>query len=233
MKICVINFSGNVGKTLVTAQVLQPRLNATVLSIESVNADASLDGVEVERILAHRFATLHDRMQTDGNVIVDVGASSVEDFLERMAAWRGSHEDFDLWVVPVVRSRKQQHDTINTLKALRAMGVPAQRVRVVFNWMEHRETIEDDFEVICALGNGEYFELRPEAKLMYNEVYDRIKGTGRTLGDVVRDDTDYKAMIRTATTQAERHNAAANLAIKRLAAGAQDNLDQVYAALTT
>ena len=68
---------------------------------------------------------------------------------------------------------------------------------------------------------------------MYNEVYDRIKGTGRTLGDVVRDDTDYKAMIRTATTQAERHNAAANLAIKRLAAGAQDNLDQVYAALTT
>ena len=232
MKICVINFSGNVGKTLVTAQVLQPRLNATVLSVESVNADASLDGVEVERILAHRFATLHDRMQTDDNVIVDVGASSVEDFLERMAAWRGSHEDFDLWVVPVVRSRKQQHDTINTLKALRAMGVPAIRVRVVFNAMEHRETIEDDFQAICALGQGDYYELRPQATLMYNEVYDRIKGTGRTLSDVIRDETDYKAMISTATTQAERHDAAAKLAIKRLAAGAQENLDQVYTALT-
>jgi hypothetical protein len=49
MRICVINFSGNVGKTLVAAQLLQPRLNAAVISIESINADASNDGVEIER----------------------------------------------------------------------------------------------------------------------------------------------------------------------------------------
>ncbi len=232
MKICVINFSGNVGKSLVAAQVLQPRLNATVLSVESINADASQDGVEVERILAHRFATLQHRVLTEDKVIVDVGASNVEDFLERMAASRGSHDDFDLWIVPVVRARKQQHDTVNTLKALHAMGVPAHKIRVVFNALEHNETIEDDFEAICALGNGQFFELRPQAVLMYNEVYDRIKGTGQTLTEVVRDDTDYKAVIRAATTQAERHAAAAKLAIRRLAYGAQDNLDQVYAALT-
>jgi hypothetical protein len=232
MKICVINFSGNVGKTLVAAQLLQPRLQAPIVSVESINGDAGTDGVEVERIRAQRFAAVQDRVLTEPSIIVDVGASNVEDFLERMAASRGSAADFDRWIVPVVRARKQQQDTINTLKALRAMGVPANKVRVVFNSLDHHDTIEEDFAAICALGGGEYFELKPEAVLMYNEVFDRIKGSGRSLADVVRDDTDYKAMIAQATSQAERHAAAARLAIRRLALGAQDNLDQGYQALT-
>ena len=50
MKICVLNFSGNVGKSTVAAHLLQPRLNAQVFSVESLNVDASSDGVEVARL---------------------------------------------------------------------------------------------------------------------------------------------------------------------------------------
>ena len=47
MKVCVLNFSGNVGKSTIAAHLLQPRLNAQVFSVESLNVDASSDGVEV------------------------------------------------------------------------------------------------------------------------------------------------------------------------------------------
>ena len=43
MKICVLNFGGNVGKNTVAAHLLQPRLKATVFSAESVNLDAQSD----------------------------------------------------------------------------------------------------------------------------------------------------------------------------------------------
>ena len=50
MKVCVLNFSGNVGKSTIAAHLLQPRLNAQVFSVESLNVDASSDGVEVARL---------------------------------------------------------------------------------------------------------------------------------------------------------------------------------------
>ena len=50
MKVCVLNFSGNAGKSTIAAHLLQPRLNAQVFSVESLNVDASSDGVEVARL---------------------------------------------------------------------------------------------------------------------------------------------------------------------------------------
>ena len=231
MKICVINFSGNTGKSLLAAQLLQPRLNAPIVSVETIHSDAEADGAEIERVRARHFAAVQHRLLTEHALIVDVGASSVEDWLERMAASRGSHDDIDLWLVPVVRARKQQTDTISTLKALKAMGVSPSRVRVVFNALDHHETVEEEFGAICALA-GDYFDLRTDAVLMYNEVYDSIKGSGRSLAEVARDDTDYKALIASAASPGERHEAATRLAIRRLALGAQENLDRVYAAVT-
>ena len=35
--------------------------------------------------------------------IIDVGASNVEDFLKLMQQYDGSHEEFDYFVVPVVK----------------------------------------------------------------------------------------------------------------------------------
>ena len=45
MKIVVINFSGNVGKSTVAAHLLKPRMNnATLFSIETLNDDAAVEG---------------------------------------------------------------------------------------------------------------------------------------------------------------------------------------------
>jgi endonuclease V-like protein UPF0215 family len=41
MKVCVLNFSGNGGKNIIAAHLLQPRLNAPVFSVERLNDDTT------------------------------------------------------------------------------------------------------------------------------------------------------------------------------------------------
>ena len=62
MKICVLNFSGNVGKSTVAAHLLQPRLKAQVFSVESLNVDASSDGVEVDRLKGRQYNALQQKI---------------------------------------------------------------------------------------------------------------------------------------------------------------------------
>ena len=81
MKVAVINFSGDVGKTTVARHLLLPRITgAEIIAVESA--------------------------------VVDIGASNVEELLALMQRYRGSHEDFDCFVVPTVAALKQQQDTI-------------------------------------------------------------------------------------------------------------------------
>jgi hypothetical protein len=63
--------------------------------------------------------------------VVDIGASSVEELLGLMQRYRGSHEDFDCFVVPTVWAIKQQQDTIATLIALAQLGVPPSKALIV------------------------------------------------------------------------------------------------------
>ena len=51
MKIAIMNFSGNVGKTTVAAHLLKPRIpQAVVYSVESINTGADASGLEVEKL---------------------------------------------------------------------------------------------------------------------------------------------------------------------------------------
>jgi hypothetical protein len=113
MKIAVINFSGNVGKTTIARHLLLPRIpGAELIAIESINADENHDG---QSLRGRQFGELQEYMQTVDSVIVDIGASNVEDLMALMRRYRGSHEDFDCFVVPTVAAQKQQQDTMATL----------------------------------------------------------------------------------------------------------------------
>lgn len=80
MKICVINFSGNVGKSIVSQHLLKPRIeNSNIISVESINSDGTND----EKIKGKRFTDIMNRVLDIQNVIVDVGASNVEDFCNK------------------------------------------------------------------------------------------------------------------------------------------------------
>jgi len=229
MKIAVINFSGNVGKTTVARHLLLPRIRgAELIAVESVNADEG----QAQALRGRQFGELQEYLQTVDSAVVDIGASNVEELLGLMQRYRGSHEDFDCFVVPTVPPLKQQQDTIATLIELARLGVPASRLKVVFNMTEPGLPIEQAFFLVRAFVAEQLIaEAHPACCLSSNEIYARIRGTGLDLATLARDDTDYKALIVKARDTAEKVALAQKLATRRLASGVVPELDACFAAL--
>jgi hypothetical protein len=219
MKIAVINFSGNVGKTTIAHHLLAPRLEgAEVISIESINSD----GTERAALRGKQFDELQDRMMTMRHVVVDVGASNVEDFVALMQSYDGSHEDFDMFIVPTVPPLKQQLDTIATLDQLSALGIASDRIRLLFNCVDPKSNLDKTFGRLftrhAAVGG---FVLDPSAVIYENPIYEKIKTIGKTITDVNSDTTDYVAWNARAmeddTPEPQRAHIRQMVAIKRLA----------------
>ena len=233
MKIAVINFSGNVGKTTIAGHLLKPRMgDAPIFSIESLNIDASHDGLEVEKIKGKHFGGLQEQLMKIEDAIVDVGASNVEDFLKMMLQFEGSHEEFDFFVVPVVSERKQQADTVNTIRALAKLGIPKEKIRLVFNMIQIDESVDEDFLALFGLAQSDKsFVINSDAVIYSNEVFARLKAVGKTLGDINNDKTDYRARLREATDDHEKTACVRMISMQRLAVTANRNLDAVFATL--
>ncbi len=229
MKLAVINYSGNVGKSMVARHLLAPRLaGAEVIAIESINA---VDG-QTQALRGHQFGDLQEYLQTVDDAVVDIGASNVEELMRLMHQYHDSHEEFDCFVVPTVPASKQQQDTIATLADLHAIGVPAQRLRLVFNMVDDREPLERSFsDVLDFLAERPIASANTECRIGMNEVFVRIRGNGADLSDIARDDTDYKRLIAHARDANEKVALGRKLAIRRLARGVVPRLDACFAAL--
>jgi RNA-binding protein YhbY len=234
MKVAVINFSGNVGKTTVAGQMLKPRMgNARIFSIESINNDASGDGIEVERIRGKKFRELQNQLMQLDSAIVDVGDSNVEEFLKTMQQVDQSHDVFDLFIVPVVKEKKQQRDTVNTIRALADIGIPANKVRLLFNNLDVDESVLDEFPAIIGTAGLEQNCIADIKAVIYsNEVYDLIKPLGRSVDEIAKDPVDYRSKLRELTNKAERDECIEMVGIKGLARTANKNLDDAFAAVT-
>lgn len=229
MKLAVINFSGNVGKTTIARHLLAPRIpRCQVISVESINADDA----QGKTVRGRQFAELQEFLQTASNVVVDIGASNVEELLLLMRRYQGSHLDFDGYIVPTVPARKQQQDSAATLTELSRIGVPADRIRLVFNQLADDEPIERVFETLLAFcAASKTVEPRLAACLYYNEIYARMRGIDKSLKELAADQTDYKQLIAQAANTAEKMTLAQSLATQRLARGVLPQLDACFAAL--
>jgi cellulose biosynthesis protein BcsQ len=233
MKVAVLNFSGNVGKTTVAAHLLKPRMgDAPVYSIESINAGADADGLDVEKMKGKKFGQLVDELMTLDAAIIDVGASNVEDFLKLMQQYDGSHEEFDVFIIPVVKEKKVQADTVNTIRALQQLGVPKKKIRMVFNKLDTDESVTEEFAAMFGLAESEKsFTIRQDAVIYANEVFELLKVVGKSLGDISTDTTDYRARIRETTDIFDREACIRMVSLKRLAVTANKNLDDVFKVL--
>lgn len=229
MKVAVINFSGNVGKSTVARHLLQPRIpGSKVIAVESINAH---DG-QPHSLRGRQFAELQEYLQIEDDVVVDIGASNVEDLIASMRRFRGSHVDFDYFVVPTVPVLKQQQDTIATLAELGQIGVPTSKVRVVFNMVEDGDDPALVFDAVLAfLAAHPVAQADLACRLGVNEIYSRVRASGLDLAALLQDASDYKALIAQAPNQAEKIALARRLATRRLASGVVPELDACFAAL--
>ncbi len=226
MKIAVLNFSGNVGKSTLARHLLSPRMpNAGLIAVETINADSASDN----RIRGADFGKLQRDLQLENDAIVDVGASNVEQFMALMRQYHESHEDFDLYLVPTVPVPKQQRDTTECIVELAELGVPAHKIFVVFNLVEPGLDVEATFEPIFNFVDAMHLCMAdPQAVIYKNDVFGLIRNSGDSLSDVVNDTTDFKSAIKNATDPAEKLALAEKLSVRRLAVGVNQNLDAVF-----
>jgi len=229
MKIAVINFSGNVGKSTVARHLLTPRLsNAQLIAVESINSDGSDD----EAIRGKQFGQLQEALALLENAVVDVGASNAEDFINLMTQYKGSHEDFDFFVVPTVSKAKQQRDTISTIEALADIGISAKKIRLVFNMAEMDEQVEQVFGgLFDSHASEKRFALKSDAVIHVNDIYGKLSTGQQSISDVLADPTDFKEKIKLAKDDQEKLRFAQLLSVKRLATGVSEELDAVFKAL--
>ncbi|NOS74327.1 MAG: plasmid stabilization protein [Methyloglobulus sp.] len=236
MKNVVINFSGNVGKSTVAAHLLKPRMNnATLFSIETLNDSAETDGVDVETYKGKKFKELQEEIFLLEDAIVDVGASNVEDFINLMTQYHDSHKQFDYFILPTVKEKKQTIDTINTIEALFALGIPKNKIRVIMNKVEMDDEVTEEFKVLFGLEATEKTFVINEKSVIYNnEAFDQCKDLGVPLADIVADQTDYRAKAKVAKdagNQVEASRCINLCLLKMVATTADNNLDQVFKTL--
>jgi hypothetical protein len=238
MSIAIVNCSGNVGKTTVTRELMAPRLpQMSVRQIESINTDDSA-GPKVEVMIAARFDELHEELMRGRDLLVDIGASNVEEYLSRLDSSVGSQEDYACFIVPVEPESKQMKDTIKTINMLADLGVQPERIRVLLNKVElvnseaREVTLRRHFAQLFELYDGTgAFELNQGALVPKSDVFALAAAAGRTIHDIAIDGVDYKAQLIAAATDAEKERLVKLVGLKRKALSIEPVLDCAFNAL--
>lgn len=231
MKIAVINFSGNVGKTTIARHLLLPRIpGAELIAVETKKAREA-EGLVV---LGRKYGALQNYLYTVENAVIDVGASNVDDWLNLMRVYRGSHAEFDCFIVPTTPDVKHQQDTIATLVDLSQLGVSPARLKLLFNMAEFGASIKDTFDLVCPfLEQHPICPIEPACSLRVNDIYGRLRQMDPTptIATLAADQTNYKPLIAAATDPHEKLLLGHRLSTQRLAEHVTDELDACFAAL--
>lgn len=226
MNIIVINFSGNVGKSIVSQYLLSPRLDdATIISVESINTT----GHQEENIKGKYFDEIMEVAVDSDNAILDIGASNVEEFINQMKDNVGSQEDFDYFIIPTINRTKQISDTISTINTLTALGVEKDKIRVLFNMINRDDNINKLFiELIDICSNSA--TINTQAIIYENNLFNRLMDEDNKIKiiDIINDDTDFNALIKDSNDSIERQQLTFKKGTKRLAVGVQRVLDEAF-----
>ncbi|HTP29768.1 MAG TPA: StbB family protein [Anaeromyxobacteraceae bacterium] len=233
MKVAVLSYSGNVGKTTVAAHLLAPRIPvAKIHAVETINETATEMGLDVEQLRGARFTALYKELLGSSHAVVDVGASSAEEFIARMAKIDHAHAEIDCFVIPTVPGGKEQRDTVRTVKALSDVGVEPERIRLLFNRVRSDDVLEE-FAPIFGYARQNGFVAKPEAAIEENEIFDLLASKKTSIAAVLADPTDYRKLLKSLGPD-EKQQAAHAIdmhTLKGLALGVNRQFDRAYAAL--
>lgn len=225
MAICIINLAANVGKSTISHYVLQPRLGAELIVVEDSTSDYGLVGEQGKKFRATNFDGImsHVLMNIGEPLIVTVASSSYTVFLRKMSQYRGSHGDYDYFIVPVTPDDKSIYETQITLRQLLAMGVEKQRIRLLLNKTGFGH---DSLQQLVFADLIEFARLNKikivDATLDFNEVYSLVRKYHLTFTQLMTADvTNFKA-------GAYQLDSARLLKLQSLAYQANRNMNAVF-----
>lgn len=229
MKVAVVNYTGTVGKTTIAGNLLVPRMpGAKFFAIESINETAESLGIDVNKYRGDMFRDVFKALVIEDNAIIDVGASNVEDFMLHMESFDGAYEEIDYFVVPVTNGTKEQNETIAMVKSLVAIGVSANKIRVVFNRI--LRDVEAEFPIIINYhAETNTFWIDPECAIFETELFDALSANKISLDTLLTDEVDYKTLLKNKeATDADRDYWSDMFGLKLLSKGVSKKLDVVF-----
>lgn len=107
MRIAIVNLGGNQGKTTLAVNLFSPRMpEAKILAVETINAAGNDLGVDVEKMRGDQFSRIYAELAATDDLILDVGASNIEDFLLGLETFEDGHDEVDLFVIPATPAKK-------------------------------------------------------------------------------------------------------------------------------
>jgi len=229
VKIALVNYSGNVGKSTLAQQLLAPRMGgASIIPVETINEEFTGN----DPVTGKQYKSVVDMLQILDDVIIDVGSSNVEEFLARMKKYRDSHKFLDYIVIPTTPDRKQQHDTISTIEALAGIGIVPSKIRMIFNRVDPDIDFNTAFDSIRRyFDDHRKFTMSPECVITDSELYELLMNGKKTVSSILADKTDYGAKITKAKTMPEKLKYAHMVTTQLLARGVEEELDRAFSAL--
>ncbi|WP_387691486.1 StbB family protein [Photorhabdus sp. RM71S] len=235
MKVVVINYSGSVGKTLLSTYLFAPRMkDAKFFAIETINQSASDLGIEnVTSFKGDDFSKLIEDMVFEDAAIIDIGASNVEPFLMAMSRFDGGANEFDLYFIPVTPEDKAIKESIKTAHTLRKAGVDNKKIIFVPN----RVVLGDDVdEVLRPVFNfvkeTRIGSINKNSVIYDSEVYEYLAHHKISFETLTAEDAEeFKARAKQSTDADERRKMARRYTYMKQAIPVKNNLDKTYSLL--
>jgi len=198
MKIAVISNSGNVGKTTITREVIATYLDdVAVVEVETHNAGNSKYAdkfTSYSKVQATDIETLYAKLVENENVVFDIGASNILDFLRQLTNYAGMEQLFNIFIVPTTKDAKQLQDTIKTITILTKFSISPEQIVVVAN-RANPSSFERDFEILINAQKQFNFRFNKDLMIRETSLLKDLEVFGKTLNDVVNDTTDYRQKI--------------------------------------
>jgi len=158
-----------------------------------------LGATNLEVVEGTDFQGLRAFLAAEDNAVIDVGASNLEALLNSMTSFATGISTFDLFVIPVKAdaTRKALGEGLDTADALSLLGVAANRIRFLPNFIKT--------DPVSELGDF-YAKVRAKKKAWISEnafmhvsdTYEYLARKKLSMAELVNDDTDYKALAREA-----------------------------------
>ncbi|MES2999476.1 MAG: hypothetical protein V4787_02190 [Pseudomonadota bacterium] len=238
ISVAVSNMAGGSGKSMLVKQLLVPNLRAWRAAVEDVNSGDGTPDFQVGLSDFEDLVVLHKKT-VDQSMVVDIGASAGTALQHVLARYKRTVNAFDFWVVPVMANEHSMDGALKSVKLLRELAVPAQRILVLPNRIApgtSPEKLKSRLAPVYALRKiGVYVS---EVAVLEHQVFETLKnktleGRDETVYSVAADSRDFRALKRAARStgdEAALDALAEREAVIEAAEFAVENLDVVWAA---
>lgn len=228
MKVAVLNYSGNVGKTTIAKHLLVPRMGADCewVPVESINTG----GDEDLNFSGRDFKDVLKRVTRLGSAVVDIGSSNIEQVFQQLRKMGEAHENFDYFVIPTVAAEKQQADTVNIVGDMLAMDVAPERIKIVFNQVPDGSNFQRVFGGLVASLREVEVEASRDACIFENDVF-ALLNKDQTIEGAIAKHRDFRAEIAATKDPEAREALASEMIASQLAKGVKKEMDRVFKAL--